>query len=92
MIGFLLAIAVGFAVPYIEAPVVQPLSRVVERFIRLEPGEGRTVAFALAAILAGLLSVIFGSSNPFWVAVGLTLGYFLLRIVAAVREALDARR
>jgi hypothetical protein len=93
MIGFLIAIALGFATPFIEAPLAQPLARIMERKIRLETGEVKVLAFAMIAILAGLIAVLFGSSNAFWIGIGVTLGYFGTRIISAVRELIeDSRR
>jgi hypothetical protein len=92
MFGFLIAIAIGFAVPHLETPVVTPLAKAMERHVRLEPGEGRVLAYALALIIAGLIAVLLGSSNAFWVPVGALLGYFATRIVAAVRDIIEARQ
>lgn len=92
MLGFLVAIVAGFLTPHAEAPLARPLARAAERWITLEAGEVRLVAFALMLLAAGLIAVLLGSGNAFWIVLGGTLGYFGTRILAAAREAIDARR
>jgi hypothetical protein len=91
MLGFVIAVIAGFLTPYAEAPIARPLAGALERWITLEPGELRLVAFALMLLAAGLVSALLNSGSAFWLILGGTLGYFAMRIVAAVREVIDNR-
>lgn len=92
MLGFIVAVVAGFLTPYAEAPLARPLVGLLEGRIRIEAGELRLVAFIIVMLLAGLAAVLLASGSTFWVMLGGTLGYFGTRIVAAIREAIDARR
>lgn len=91
MLGFLVAVAAGFATPHLEGPVARPLAKMMEKYITLEVSEIRLIAFMVAMLAAGVVSALLHSGMTFWVILGGALGYFATRIVAATREAIDAR-
>lgn len=92
MFGFLIAFGAGFVAPHIEKPVAEPIARALASFLKLEEGELRLLAFALAMIAAGVLCAIFDTGGPLGLAVAGTLGYFATRIVSGIRAALDSRK
>jgi hypothetical protein len=92
MLAFLLALIGGFAVPYLDAPLAQPLARLMEKHIRLEPGEVRVISLLIVLLVVAILAWILSSGTPFWIAVGMILGYFALRLVTLARELIDARQ
>ncbi|MDG1376027.1 MAG: hypothetical protein P8P56_03200 [Yoonia sp.] len=92
MLGFLVAIAAGFATPYLEGPVARPLVKQMEKHITLEASETRLVAFIVAMLGAGVASALLHSGMTFWVILGGGLGYFGARLLVALREVMDARR
>lgn len=92
MIGFLVAIAAGFLTPYAEEPVGRPVAKALRPFFKIEDSEHRLLAFMILSVGAGLVASWTNSHSPFWVAIGLVLGYFATRIVEAARTALDRRK
>lgn len=92
MLGFLVAIAAGFVTPQLDAPVAGPLSGLVGKYMTLEVAETRLLSFMVAMLIAGIVSVLLDSGSTFWVILGGMIGYFATRIVAAARDAMDARK
>ena len=92
MLGFLIAVAAGFLTPYSEEPLAKPLAETMRRHMAIEPGEVRLLAFVLMMVAAGLLSALFDSGNALGLAIGGGLGYFLLRLVAALRVIVEGRK
>jgi hypothetical protein len=91
MLAFLIAVLGGFATPYLEPVAGQPLARLMEKHIALEPGEVRLITFMLVMLVIGVIGWLFSSGTLFWTMLGAILGYFALRIVALLRELIDAR-
>lgn len=89
MLGFICAVIAGFAAPYVEEPLVQPLARALRGKIDIEPSETRLVGFILTMLIAGIAAELLNSGSAFWVILGGALGYFALRIVAAVKALID---
>jgi len=92
MLGFVIAVAAGFATPHIEAPLARPVLRALDQHIRFAAGEVRLVAFMLALLAAALLATLLDSGSAVGIVVGAVLGYFATRIVAGGRAAMEARR
>ena len=91
MLGFLVALVAGFVTPQLDAPVAGPLARMLGKYMTIDVTETRLLSFMVAMLVAGIVSVLLASGSTFWVILGGTLGYFATRIVAAAREAMDAR-
>ena len=91
MFGFLIAVAAGFLTPFAEAPLARPLARLLERHMTLEPGEVRVISFMVILLVAAILCAIFNSGSVFGIVLGAILGYFGLRIIAAVKDMMAAR-
>ncbi|WP_322893512.1 MULTISPECIES: hypothetical protein [unclassified Yoonia] len=85
MLGFLIAAVAGYFTPQIESAVGAKLTKALAPHITLAPGETRLLAFMVAVIGAGIAAELLDSDNPFWVALGASLGYFGPRIIAAIR-------
>lgn len=92
MLGFLAAIVAGFVTPQLEAPIARPLARKMEKYITLEASETRLIAFIIAMLAAGIVASLLDSGGAFWIVLGGALGYFGTRLVAAIREMMDARK
>lgn len=84
MFGFLIAIGAGFLVPQLEAPIARPVIARLRKVFPLEAGEGRTIAFMIAMLIAAFVASIFDTGQPIGLSIGLILGYFGTRILAAV--------
>jgi hypothetical protein len=91
MLGFLFAIVAGLATPYVEAPLAEPIARWIKQHMDLEPTETRMIAFIMMLLLAALVSALLNSGATFFVVFGAGLGYFLIRIVGAIREIIADR-
>ena len=91
MLGFLIAVAAGFATPHLDEPVGRPLARALERHMTIAPGEIRVVSFMVALLAAAIVASLFDTGSAFGVIVGAVLGYFLLRISAVVKAAVDGK-
>lgn len=89
MFGFLLAIGAGFVTPQLDKPVAEPLLKAVSGWIDTTEVEVRLVAFMIAMLAAGVASNLLNSGATFWVILGGVLGYFLTRIIAAAKTAID---
>lgn len=92
MLGFLVAIAAGFATPHLEDPVARPLAKLMGKYITVEVTEIRLIAFMVAMLAAGVVSALLHSGMTFWVILGGALGYFASRVVPALREMFEARK
>lgn len=92
MFGFLVAIAAGFLTPQLDAPVARPLVRKMEKHFTVELAETRLISFIVAMLLAGVISALLDSGSAFWVILGGALGYFGIRLVAAVQDLIAARQ
>lgn len=92
MLGFLIAIAAGFVTPQLDTPVSGPLQKMLGKFLTFEAAETRLLSFMVAMLVAGVASVLLASGSTFWIILGGMIGYFATRIVAAAREAMDARK
>lgn len=91
MLGFLAAIAAGFATPHLEAPLARPAVKLLGRYITIDAEELRLVSFIIALLIASVVAVLLASGSPFWIVIGTTLGYFATRLVAAAKVAMDNR-
>lgn len=92
MLGFLAAIVAGFVTPQLDSPVAGPLARILGKYMTIEAAETRLLSFMVAMLAAGVVAVLLDSGSTFWVMIGGVIGYFATRIVAAAREAMDARK
>lgn len=91
MFGFLIAVAAGFLTPHIETPLARPVAKTLSRYIPLEAEETRLLAFMIALFGAAVIAGILDTGSTTGIVVGAILGYFLLRISAVVRAAIDGR-
>ncbi|HKL68899.1 hypothetical protein [Salibaculum sp.] len=89
MFGFIIALLAGVLTPHIEPSVARPLARALSRHMPVEEGETRLLAFLVALVGAGVLCALFDTGSPLGVAFGAGLGYFGLRLLAAMQKALD---
>ena len=89
MLGFICAVIAGFSAHYIDEPLVRPLVRALQGKIDVEAGEVRLVAFIITMLLAGVAAELLDSGSAFWMILGGALGYFAIRIVAAVKAWID---
>ncbi|MDO6591870.1 hypothetical protein DS901_06305 [Loktanella sp. D2R18] len=90
MFGFLIAAGLGFATPHIE-PLIAPLLKGITAHIPIAETEKRLVAFMVAMLAAGIASAILYSGTAFWIVAGGSLGYFGVRIVAAIKKLIAER-
>jgi ABC-type microcin C transport system permease subunit YejE len=91
MLGFLIAAAAGFVTPQIEGPVAGPIAKALENYITVEPAEKRLIAFMVALLVAAICAAALNTGSVFGIIIGAILGYFGLRIVAAVKKVVDGR-
>ena len=89
MLGFICAVIAGFGAHYVDEPLVRPLTRALQGKIDIEPSETRLVGFILTMLIAGVAAELLDSGSAFWIILGGSLGYFALRIVAAVKAVID---
>lgn len=89
MLGFICSVIAGFSAQYLEEPLVRPLVRALQGKIAIEAGETRLVAFIAAMLIAGVAAELLHSGSAFWIILGGALGYFAIRIVAAVKAVID---
>ncbi len=91
MLGFIVAIAGGFFTPQAEPILAKPVADMAGKYITLEAGELRLLAFILVMLVVGIVSALLASGSTFWVILGGTLGYFGKRIVAAAKAAIPEK-
>ncbi|MEL6958221.1 MAG: hypothetical protein AAGL89_04630 [Pseudomonadota bacterium] len=91
MLGFIIAVVAGAATPMIEAPLARPLAQALSDVMPLEDGELRAFAFMIAMIIAGILCAIFGTGSALGLAVGGTLGYFVVRLARWIQRVIEGR-
>ena len=89
MLGFIIAVGAGFAVPMLEDPVGQTLADMLRKVMPVEVGEARIIALLAVLLVVTFLALIFGGGSPFAIAIGITLGYFATRLVGMVKQAID---
>lgn len=92
MFGFIIAIVGGFVTPYLDAPVARPLAKLLSPLFAVAESEHRLLSFMVVLVAVGVLARVFYSGTPFWIAIGLVLGYFAARIVAGAQKLLADRR
>ncbi|SEW17231.1 hypothetical protein SAMN04488515_1392 [Cognatiyoonia koreensis] len=91
MLGFLIAVGAGFLVPVIEGAVGETIAESLRKHMELEMSETRVISLLIALILASLLALALHSGNAFSIALGLTIGYFGLRIIGIIKKAIDGK-
>ena len=91
MFVFIIALIAGFITPYLDGPVARPIAKLLSPLFAVEESEHRLISFMVALLGTGLLTRVFYSGTPFWIAIGLVLGYFALRIVAGAKAMMDKR-
>ena len=91
MLGFLIAVAAGFATPYMEGPVGGPIVKALEGQIAVAHGEQRLITFMVALVIAAVCAALFASGTVFSIIIGAILGYFGTRIFTALRKVIEAR-
>lgn len=91
MLGFVFALVAGFVAPSLDAAASRPLARALGSLVRVEESEVRALSVLIALLGAGALCAIFNTGSVLGVIVGATLGYFLLRLTSAARDAIENR-
>ena len=91
MLGFLIALGCGFATPYLQTPLGEPVANALREHMEIEIGEVRVIAFILAMLIAAILSALFDSGSPFTIILGGAIGYFALRASAVLRKVVENR-
>ena len=85
MLGFLIALIAGYLVPQLDKPVARPVIKSLSKFMDFEEVETRLISFVAAFIAAALISTILGTGSALGMIVGTLLGYFAMRIWAAIQ-------
>ena len=91
MLGFIFALAAGFAAPYLVDPVARPAAKSLRGTIDIEEGELLLLAYMVALFAAAVLAAAFDSGSVIGVTLGGILGYFATQIVAKLREVVEGR-
>lgn len=92
MLGFFIALIGGFAAPYLDDPAARPVADALPRkTMAVADAEIRALSVLIALLLVTLLCTIFNSGSPFGIAVGMVVGYFLTRLLAALKQAADPK-
>lgn len=91
MLAFIIAIAAGFATPYLQGPVGQNIAKPLSEHMTLESGEHRLIAFIVAMLLGAIVIALTGGGSPFWVILGGGIGVFLARGIDAGRARYSKR-
>lgn len=86
MIGFLIALAAGFAAPHLDEPVTRRLIATLSGRMKIDHGEVRLLSFMLALLGAGLLATLLSSGTPVFVVLGGIIGYFATPILLALQN------
>ncbi|EAR51602.1 hypothetical protein OG2516_01746 [Oceanicola granulosus HTCC2516] len=92
MLGFLVALAAGFAATGLDETLGRPTARALAPHIVVEPGEMKLLTFMLTMLIAALVLAVFDYESLIGFMLGGILGWFANRIVAAARTALDKNR
>ena len=92
MLGFLIAAAAGYLTPQLEENAAPAVIKGLSKHIEITGQEKRLVAFMIALLAAAALSSLLDSGGIVVVSLGVVLGYFGKRIVAAVQKFLDDRK
>jgi len=92
MLGFFIALIGGFAAPYLDDIAARPVAAALPtKTMAVEDAEIRALSVMIALLAVTLLCLILNSGSPFGIAVGLVIGYFLTRLVAALKQAVDPK-
>ncbi|KAA9005594.1 hypothetical protein [Histidinibacterium aquaticum] len=92
MLGFLIALAAGFAAPRLDDSVARPLAKAMAPHIAVQPHEIRAISVMVAFLGAALLASALDSGTAFAVVLGGVLGYFATRGTAALRKVVEGPR
>ena len=92
MFGFLIAVVAGFLTPHLEQPLARPVIRALDRFLPIEPGEHRLIAFMIAVLAAAVVSALLDTGSTFGVVLGAVIGYFALRLSTLIKAQIDKPR
>lgn len=92
MLGFIIALIGGFAAPYLDDMAARPVADALpKKTMAVEDGEIRALSVLIALLVVTLVCTIFNSGSLFGIAVGMVIGYFLTRLVAALKQAADPK-
>lgn len=86
MIGFLLAVAAGFAVPYAIEPLARPVANAARPWLHVEDAELPLLAFILLMLAVSVLAALVTGGSAFLLLLGGGVGYFAPRAVAGLRD------
>ncbi len=91
MLGFLIAVAAGFVSPHLDEPVSAKIAGALKETIPIEASEYRVVSFMVALFAASILAALVDNDSPLAIVVGGVLGYFLMRIVEALKKVIEGK-
>lgn len=86
MIGFIIALAAGFAAPHLDESVTRRLLATLSGRMKIDPGEVRIISFMLAMLGAGLVATLLSSGTPVFIVLGGIIGYFATPILLALQN------
>lgn len=92
MFGFLIAVVAGAVSPMLEGPLARPVARLMGENVEVQPEEMRTLAFMIAIIIAGVLCALFDSGSALGLAIGATLGFFIVRLGRWLQRIIEGNR
>lgn len=92
MLGFIVSVIAGYAVPHLEGPLGRPIAKFLAKHIALEETETRLITFVVAMLGAGIVAALLDSGSAFWMILGGALGYFGARLVAAGKVMVENRK
>lgn len=85
MLGFIIALIAGYLVPQLDQTVSRPITKTLGKYMTFEDVETRLISFVVALIAASIIAAIFGSGSALGMIIGTLLGYFAMRIWAAMQ-------
>lgn len=92
MFGIIIGLIAGFLTPHADSTVARPVAAQLRRFIEVSESEMRVLSVIIMGVLAGAASVFLHSSNAFWVALAVGVGYFGTRLMDGARKGMDNRK
>ena len=91
MLAFVISVAMGFATPFLEKPVAQPIASWLRGFFPVEDREVPAIAFMVSVLGAGIIAAVLGSDAVLGVTLGVVLGYFAARLFALIKKVIENR-
>jgi len=86
MLGFIIALGGGYLVPQLDSTASKPIMKALGKYMSFEEVETRLISFIVAVLAVTIIASIFGSGSTLGIIVGTTIGYFAMRIWAAIQS------